>query len=385
METGLPSAAQTLLKFTPAAITRTMTSKAPGSGTSICSSWKASLGSPSRSWRITHAAIVSGSVPGSTSNFATALVSTAKTRSSVARLRTEAILVKHGGLGLAQLRGRYLPHGDLERLGRLDLLARGDAEVLDLAQLRQQPALHRADGGVVGGGGRGQTPADLVQFGEELGEAGVQRAGGVGDLRRLDDHPLLAPTELHRPQQTDQRGRADDEHVALQGVIEKRRVGGEGGVHRRLVWDEADHQVRHLTGLELALVVLRAEAADVLARLPRVAFELHDALTLDLGLLGIEKGVERHLGVGDEAAALGQHEAGIRAQPAVVRVEGFLQLEVDVLGHSGDLDAAPQLKLAPLPARLRLAQRLLQSCGLRVEVADRLPHLLEQGAGLQVG
>ena len=44
--TGSPSAAQTLLKFTPAAITRTITSNAPGSGTSISSSWKASIGSP---------------------------------------------------------------------------------------------------------------------------------------------------------------------------------------------------------------------------------------------------------------------------------------------------------------------------------------------------
>ena len=64
-ETGLPSEAQTLLKFTPAAITRTITSKAPGCGTSISSSWKASSGSPSRSWRMTQAVIVSGSVPGS--------------------------------------------------------------------------------------------------------------------------------------------------------------------------------------------------------------------------------------------------------------------------------------------------------------------------------
>src|SRR3954451_23636392 len=47
-------------------MTRTMTSKAPGSGTSISSIWKASLGSPSRSSRITQAAIFSGSVPGST-------------------------------------------------------------------------------------------------------------------------------------------------------------------------------------------------------------------------------------------------------------------------------------------------------------------------------
>ena len=69
--TGLPSAAQTLLKFTPAAITRTTTSNAPGSGTSICSSWNASSGSPWRSSRITQAAIEAGSSPGSTSSCAT--------------------------------------------------------------------------------------------------------------------------------------------------------------------------------------------------------------------------------------------------------------------------------------------------------------------------
>src|SRR5689334_16906806 len=46
------------------------TSKAPGSGTSISSSWNAWVGSPSRSARITHAAIVAGSSPGSTSSCA---------------------------------------------------------------------------------------------------------------------------------------------------------------------------------------------------------------------------------------------------------------------------------------------------------------------------
>jgi hypothetical protein len=66
-----------LLKLTPAAITRTITSKAPGSGTSISSIWKASTGSPSRSWRITQAAIVSGSWPGSTSRVDTSFMSTA--------------------------------------------------------------------------------------------------------------------------------------------------------------------------------------------------------------------------------------------------------------------------------------------------------------------
>src|SRR6266540_261390 len=54
-----------------------MTSNAPGSGTSISSSWKASFGSPWRSSRITQAAIVSGSVPGSTSSSDTLVMSTA--------------------------------------------------------------------------------------------------------------------------------------------------------------------------------------------------------------------------------------------------------------------------------------------------------------------
>src|SRR6185436_14945239 len=51
-------------------------SNAPGVGTSISSSWKASVGSPSRSARMTQAAIVEGSSPGSTSSWAIWLVST---------------------------------------------------------------------------------------------------------------------------------------------------------------------------------------------------------------------------------------------------------------------------------------------------------------------
>src|SRR3954451_18417797 len=58
-------------------MTRTITSKAPGSGTSISSSWKASIGSPKRSSRMTQAAMVGGSSPGSTSTLATSLTSTA--------------------------------------------------------------------------------------------------------------------------------------------------------------------------------------------------------------------------------------------------------------------------------------------------------------------
>ena len=59
-DTGLPFAAHTPLKLTPAAITSTSTSPGPGSGTSTVSSCIASIGSPIRSGRITQARMAAG-------------------------------------------------------------------------------------------------------------------------------------------------------------------------------------------------------------------------------------------------------------------------------------------------------------------------------------
>ena len=60
---GIPRAAQTLLKFTPAAITATRASCGPSSGTSITSSWIADAGSPKRSGRTSCACICAGTSP----------------------------------------------------------------------------------------------------------------------------------------------------------------------------------------------------------------------------------------------------------------------------------------------------------------------------------
>src|SRR3954468_9118691 len=141
-ETGLPSAAQTLLKFTPAAITRTITSNAPGCGTSICSSWKASIGSPSRSCRITQAAIVSGRVPGSTPTSVTSVRSTCATDSSgvgrpgmvpsLGSSRAGCVtVVKHQNVAVGVREGHHVAdagvHGVAQEAHalRLELLARG--------------------------------------------------------------------------------------------------------------------------------------------------------------------------------------------------------------------------------------------------------------------
>src|SRR5437016_5370002 len=61
--TGMPRAAQTLLKLTPAAITRTSASCGPTSGVSMTSSWKAFSGSPYRSGRMSCACICAGTSP----------------------------------------------------------------------------------------------------------------------------------------------------------------------------------------------------------------------------------------------------------------------------------------------------------------------------------
>src|SRR3954470_248353 len=141
-ETGLPSAAQTLLKFTPAAITRTITSNAPGCGTSICSSWKASIGSPSRSCRITQAAIVSGRVPGSTPTSVTSVRSTCATDSSgvgrpgmvpsLGSSRAGCVaVVEHQHVAVRVRERRHVADARVDRVGHeadalaLELLARG--------------------------------------------------------------------------------------------------------------------------------------------------------------------------------------------------------------------------------------------------------------------
>src|SRR3954468_1355753 len=80
-------------------MTRTTTSNAPGSGTSISSTWKASSGSPSRSWRMTQGAIVAGSSPGSVSTCATCVRSTAIGLSALPAVRIVAATEGRRGAG----------------------------------------------------------------------------------------------------------------------------------------------------------------------------------------------------------------------------------------------------------------------------------------------
>src|SRR3954453_16909627 len=107
-----------------------MTSNAPGSGTSISSSWKASRGWPSRSWRITQAAIVSGSVPGSVSTLATFVTSIA--------IGSQVLLRAYRA---AETTGLL----SAERLGYGVWLARRDPRAARHAAAQEERGQHQAD------------------------------------------------------------------------------------------------------------------------------------------------------------------------------------------------------------------------------------------------
>src|SRR5918999_4188733 len=133
-------------------MTRTITSNAPGSGTSISSSLKASFGSPWVSSRITQAAMVSGSVPGSTSSSLTFVMSTA-------------------------MRGRLLRAGALAPLrGR-----QRDPDIRDPdgegAVRRPQERLVLPEQLELGAGGPGGTPSVSAGLGGEKPALVVAEAG----------------------------------------------------------------------------------------------------------------------------------------------------------------------------------------------------------------
>src|ERR671917_2647795 len=109
-------------------MTRTITSSAPGSGTSISSSWKASRGSPKRSSRITQAAMVSGSVPGSTSSSDTLLTSTAIFVSNPPQSVQGGGRLPALGGGEAQRQRQSGEHGDRQRRPEVGHVAGAEVE-----------------------------------------------------------------------------------------------------------------------------------------------------------------------------------------------------------------------------------------------------------------
>ena len=154
----------------------------------------------------------------------------------------------------------------------------------------------------------------LAKCSRKDARAAVQLARGGGDLLGLLGDLLLAPAQLDRAQQADQRGRCRDQDLLLERVVVERGLGLEGGVQGRLGGHEADDEVGCLAAVELVLVALRGEFGDVVAHLAGVADQLALAARVVLGLEHLEVGVERHLGVDHDATAGRQHHDGVGPQ-----------------------------------------------------------------------
>ena len=108
--------------------------------------------------------------------------------------------------------------------------------------------------------------------------------------------------------------------------------------------------------------------------------------------------MERRLSVDHYVLAARQVDEQVWPQRGFRAREGRLLAEVAVAKHAGELDDVSQLHLAPLPARVRLAQRsdqrtclaaqplarLVQVAQLRLEAAARFASLLVEAKQLGV-
>src|SRR3954469_1187679 len=385
-ETGCPSAAHTLLKFTPAAMTRTMTSNAPGSGTSISSTWKASSGSPSRSWRMTQAAIVAGSSPGSVSTCATCVRSTAIGLSALPAVRIVAATGGRRGAGTllavpVQVTRPPEPrrdHGDRaqsppdapdeERGERVDVIDE-PAEVLaeeagddrERDEDRRQHAQARGD--LVESVGR-RLQVDVQGLGEQLAAVGgevdredevvahvgerVVDLAGLHVQHALDrrvaagEHVALRLDDLHEPEEP--RAELGDAPPvggggALEGPLLEARDLGLAGAH------EAEHALgqRVEDAVDDLLVGVRVGLADGLEQAAPLAVDRDDPARRE-----VDVNLDQLCAAGHR---LGAVEADQQPLAVVVDLRALMELDGVLDGERREVEDLGQL------ADLRLGRR----------------------------
>ena len=106
----------------------------------------------------------------------------------------------------------------------------------------------------------------------------------------------------------------------------------------------------------------------MLAQQPRVVAQVPLALLLVARLVGVEHALQRGLRVDDDVLAAGHADDQVGPQRRLVPGDRRLLDEVAVPHHPGELDDVAQLHLAPLAARVRLAQRRDERAGLGPEL-----------------
>jgi hypothetical protein len=115
----------------------------------------------------------------------------------------------------------------------------------------------------------------------------------------------------------------------------------------------------------------------VIAHLARVINQVLSARRIVIGLYRIEVRGERCLRIDDHALAAGQADHQVGPEATVLGRVRLLLDEVRVLDHAGELDDLPELHFAPVPAHVRLTQRLDEPSGLALQRRQSHPELLQ--------
>ena len=173
-----------------------------------------------------------------------------------------------------------------------------------------------------------------------------------------------------------------DQHLLLDALLDQRGVGLERRVVEVLAGQEQDHEVGRLR--ELRPVAACRQLAHVVAQQPRVLGQVPVAVDVTGGVVGVQEGLQRRLGVDHHLLAAGHVHDQVGAQGAIVVAHRHLLGEVAVADHAGHLDHVSQLHLPPAATRLGLAQGRHQRSGLAAQTLLRLDHraqLLLQHAG----
>ena len=91
----------------------------------------------------------------------------------------------------------------------------------------------------------------------------------------------------------------------------------------------------------------------------------------------VEVGGQRRLRIDDDALAARQTDHQVGPEATVLGRVRLLLDEVRVLDHAGELDDLPELHFAPVPAHVRLTQRLDEPAGLALQRHQSGPELLQ--------
>ena len=207
-----------------------------------------------------------------------------------------------------------------------------------------------ANGFVVSLRGALQTRADILEMLREGRHAAEQFFSLLGNLLRVRRLLVQLPTQQHRAQQRDERGRRCEQDVPLGRPDNEVAVAFERRAEERLGRQEEDDIVERVR--ELRRITALGQRLDGAAQFLRVCRERLGALRLIRRAQRAEEVEVRHLRVHDDDALTRQADDHVGLLVIGLRLLG----EIAMHAHAGGLDHASQRLLAPLAARLVRAE-----------------------------